>query len=91
MFLSKANEFYTMQHGKVVGSAETGEERTRYLVSSGQGKGRTRLSWKIWSVERRRKWLIIQESKRASEKVQYNKREKERKKKRGIMEPHKQH
>lgn len=80
IFLSKANEFYTVQHGKVVGSAETGEKRARYLVSSGQGNGRTRLSWKIWSTERKRKWLIIQESKKASEKVQYNKTGKERKK-----------
>lgn len=43
MFLSKANEFYTVQHGKVVGSAESGEKRAKYPVSTEQGKGRTRL------------------------------------------------
>lgn len=42
MFLSKTNEFYTVQHGKVVGSAETGEKRAKYPVSIGKGKGRIR-------------------------------------------------
>lgn len=46
-----------MRHGNAVGSAETGEKRAKYPVSIGQGKGRTRLSWKICSMERKRKWL----------------------------------
>lgn len=46
-----------MRHGKVVGSAENGEKRAKYPVRIAQGKGRTRLSWKIWSMGKKRKWL----------------------------------